>query len=141
VAAPTVIASSDTEPTLQRPSQVSLAVRLLWISLGLGAVTSAIMRPLFPSTTHTVVTQVATFALLAWLTYKIWVGRNWARVTFVVMTALGLLIYIPILSVYFRFSPVAGTINLLQCLMQLVALYLLFTEPGRGWFKARSPVA
>jgi hypothetical protein len=136
---PTPAATSEDVPL--RPSQVSTAVILLCLSLVLGQVTSVLLRPNLPHGPEALFVQVATFALLAWLTYKIWVGRNWARITFTVLFAVGLLFYVPILVRFFQFSSVAGSINLVQSLLQLVALYLLFTDPGRGWFKARSPVA
>jgi len=120
---------------------VSTAVLLLGLSLGLGIVTSALLQPHVPSRGQTLFVQVATFALLAWLMYEIWVGRNWARITYAVLWILGFAVYVPILIRFFHFSSIAGAINLLQGLLQAVALYLVFTEPGRGWFRAKSPVA
>jgi hypothetical protein len=124
-----------------RPSQVSKAVLLLSISLGLGQVTSVLLRPHLPHDGQALFVGILTVTLLAWLTYKIWVGRNWARIAFAALFALGSLLYIPMLIKFFNFSPLAGSINLVQSLLQLVALYLLFTEPGRGWFKVKAPVA
>jgi hypothetical protein len=124
-----------------RPPQVSTVVRLMWGSLLLGLVTSALLRPYLPSGSRALFIQVFTIAVMALLIYMVWAGRNWARITFTVLFALGLVIYVPILIRFFEFSPVAGALNLLQTLMQLVALYLLFAEPGRDWFKPRSRVA
>jgi len=138
---PNAIASSDIDIPAERPSQVLLAVRLLWASLGLGIVTSAIMRPHLPPGRETLFIQVATFALLGWLTYKIWAGRNWARITFLVLWVLGFIPAVPILLRTFGVSPLAGSINLVQSLLQIVALYLVFTNPGRSWFKPKVAVA
>jgi hypothetical protein len=138
---PNVIPAISDADTRVRPSQVSTAVLLLCASLGLGTVTSVLLRPHLAPVRRTLFIEIATFALLAWLTYKIWVGRNWARITFAVLAALGFVIYAPILVRLFQVSTAAGSTNLVQGLLQLVAMYLLFTHPGRGWFKPRSPVA
>jgi hypothetical protein len=127
--------------TAVRPSQVSIAVLLLAASLALGTVTTALLQPHYARNSQTVSVQILTFVLLVWLTYKIWLGRNWARITFAVFWGLGFAFYVPILLKIFQFSPVAGFINVLQSLLQIVALYFLFSDPGRRWFKGKLPVA
>jgi hypothetical protein len=124
-----------------RPPQVSLASLLLCGSLLLGFVTSALLRSYLPSGAQALFIQVFTFAVMALLIYLIWAGHNWARITFTVLFALGMVFYIPTLKGFFQFSFVAGALNLVQTLLQVVALYLLFTGPGRDWFKPRSGVA
>jgi hypothetical protein len=125
-----------------RPAQVSIAALLLTASLALGVLTSVILPTTIASNSQAAIVQVIVqiFVLIVflWLTYKIWVGRNWARITFTVLAGLGFLPYIPILMKMFRLSPLAGSINILQTLLQLVALYLLFSSPGRAWFRAKS---
>lgn len=123
-----------------RPSRVSAASVLLCISIALGPASIFLLRGQLPSGSQTFFTELVTLMVLVWLTYKIWVGRNWARIAFTVLFALGFIFYVPILLDFFRFSAVAGTVNLSQALLQLVALYLLFTGPSRRWFEARSPV-
>lgn len=130
---------SKPDITAVRPHQVSAAVVLLCLSLALGQVTSALLRQNLPHTLPALFVAVFTVVTLAWLAYKIWAGRNWARMTFSVLTILGLALYAPILMKFFQISRIAGSINLLQGLLQLVAIYLLFTQPGRSWFKPRSP--
>ena len=71
-------------------------------------------------------------AVTAWLTYNIWMGRYWARGTYAVIFGFGFLAYV--------LSAGEAKINILQSLLELVALYLLFTDPGRGWFETESPV-
>ena len=117
------------------------AVLLLFVSLGLGTVTSDLMRPHLGPAGRTLLVQIVTLALLAWLSYEIWVGRNWARITSALLWALGLVFYVPVLIRLFQASAIVGSINLIQSLLQLAAFYLLFTNPGRAWFKTSSPVA
>lgn len=123
--------------TPTRPPQVSTAVVLIAVTLALGLVNSVLLGPYLRQGGHTFFVQVVTVAVVAFLAYKIWVGRNWARITFTVLFALGLAFSVPFLLRFLQLSLIAGSINLTQTLLELVALYLLFTDPGRGWFKTR----
>jgi hypothetical protein len=116
---------------------------LLFGSLALGPVTSALLWPYLTSKASVgfvLTTQGATTALLVWLIYKMWQGRNWARITFLVLTVLGLPFYVLTLKGYFSASATAGCLNLVQTALQLVALYLIFVRPGSEWFKLRVAV-
>ena len=126
------------EVVLQRPSQVSTATLLLYGSLGLGVINSSVLWPHSRPAFHgfTLFIQAFTFALLAWLTYNIWRGRNWSRVTFVILWIIGFPFSIPIFLKLFAHSTLTGSISLLQNALQLGALYLLFTQPGRSWFRS-----
>src|SRR5215510_12692932 len=78
---------ADAEPGLpaHKPSQVVLAVRLLWGMLALGVVNSAVQWPKLVETTPPemiIAIQLVTFGIIAWLTIKISSGRNWARITY-----------------------------------------------------------
>src|SRR5580658_4528571 len=138
---PNVVSTTSAVEPRGRPSQVSTAAGLMWGSLLLGLVTSALLRGHLPSGAHALFIQVFTFGVLALLTYLIWAGHNWARITFTVLFALGLVFYGPILIRFFQSSPMAGALNLVQTLLQLIAIYLLFTKPARDWFKQKSGVA
>ena len=124
----------------ERPLQISTAVTLIWISICLGTLDSILLwRNLTASASvgFVVSVQVFTVALLACLTYKIWCGRNWARIVFVVLWAIGLIPYASTLPKFFTHSTIAGGINLFQTLLQLSALGLIFIGPGRFWFMPR----
>jgi len=119
------------------PTQILLATRLLWVQLGLGLINSIIQWGYFTSkaTPAFVITvQATTFVIMAWLIYKIWRGRNWARITFAILFLLGLIPALPILADVFRRSLVAGCLTTAGTICQLVALYLIFVAPGRSWF-------
>lgn len=79
---------SNSAVAAERPHQVSTAVLLLCLSLALGQVTSALLRQNLPHNAAALFVEVFTVASLAWLTYKIRVGRNWARMTFSVLDTL-----------------------------------------------------
>jgi hypothetical protein len=89
----------------------------------------------------TLTVQVTTFLFLAWLTYKIWRGRNWARITFLALYLVGLPFSIPTVRGLFSASVTVGCITVLQTILQLAAIYLLFAKPGSNWFKRDFAVA
>jgi hypothetical protein len=141
---PTAPVADLTNPVVAmgRPRQVSVAARLLAASLALGVITSTIVQPHTAMNSRAALVQISseilTFSIIAWLAYKIWIGRNWARITFAVLTGVGWAFYVPALIRIFQLSPVAGSINILQTLLQLAALYLLFSNPGRAWFGGKA---
>ena len=121
----------------ERPSQVSTAVVMIYLSLGLGILDSALLWTYLLTTAtvgRLIFVQVLTVALIGWLSYKIWRGRNWARITFAALWIIGVIPYIPTLAGFFHHSTIAAWINLLQTLLQLCALCLVFLTPGRVWF-------
>jgi hypothetical protein len=120
-----------------RPARVLNAVQLLAASQALGLVTTALLKPHLAASALVTFAEILTEVLFVWLIYLIWIGSNRARITFALLLGLGLPGYIPILLEFFRISAVAGSINLIQSLLQFVALYFLFTEPARGWFKRK----
>jgi hypothetical protein len=122
-----------------RPSGVSMAVALYSISLVLGIIDTGLLWDHLITTASLgfiLLVQALIFTLLGFLTYKIWRGRNWARIASAVLYVVGLIPYIPALIGFFRHSTIAGSINLLEALLQLFALYLVFLTPARRWFKA-----
>jgi len=119
------------------PAQVLLATRLLWLSLGLGLVNSAIQWRFLTSQAKpafVLIVQPITLALMVWLTCMVWKGRNWARITLVILLALGLLPSLQLMGATFRRDPLAGSLTAIITICQLTAMYLVFTNPGRSWF-------
>ncbi len=122
----------------ERPRQVSTALRLLWTSLGLGLVTSALdwsYVGAVASAGFTVAVLLVVLGLTAFLIVKMGAGRNWARITFLVLFLAGAAPYVPNLIAMYGRSLLTGTVSLLQLVLQIVALYLLFTRPGADWFR------
>jgi hypothetical protein len=82
----------------------------------------------------TLVTIGILSALQAWVIYKISTRRNWARYVSLVATVLSALLGL----------GSSGTMNLgsliimvIGLLLDCAALFLLFTRPGKDWFKPR----
>jgi hypothetical protein len=114
-----------------RPTQVSVAVLLLCVSLGIDAVTSALSWTHRAPSVHTLSSGIFWFAVNAWLAFNIWMGLDRARSIYAALFGLGIVLYFLI----------PGTkIDIPRSLIDLVALCLLYVGPGRGWFAAKSPI-
>jgi hypothetical protein len=134
----------------RRPAEIDKAMFLLWLSLGL-AVLNTIwnwrhLEAISRSPTSHVSRVVLIWSVSALLYWKIGQGRNWARITLLVLFILAFVFFIfvlalvpsmPILWVSFQRSAGAGILIVVGSALQLYALWLVFTAPGRGWFKSR----
>ena len=123
-----------------RPLRVSTAVTLLWASLALGIVTSLLDVRFLTSVAapgFTVGILVVVFLVTAWLVVKISAGRNWARLTFLVLFLVGAVPYALSLAAMFERRALAGAVSVVQFALQICALYLIFTRPGADWFSRK----
>jgi hypothetical protein len=115
-----------------RPSPVTRAVRLLYLSLPLMVLSTAYDYEGLPG--EAVFYAVATL-LLAWLYSRIGRGRNWARITFLVLT----LISVPAMVEHYpelRADAVWHLVlDLTVLAMEFAAAYLLLTRPAASWFR------
>jgi hypothetical protein len=114
-----------------RPTQVSMAVLLLCVSLVTDVMTMAFSWVhLGPRLSFFSLPEILDDAAMAGLVYLIWLGRSWARAVYAILFGLGLVsALVP-----------GGGINILWSSTVLVALFLLFAPPSRRWFQANSPV-
>lgn len=132
----------ETKNAVQKPQSVATAVNLLWASLAVGLVKMLMdfsnLSAVAPAA-FTNFVLVFTFALIAFLIFKISAERNWARITFLVMFVIGMLPTLPLMLGEFSRSPVVGALSVAQVGLQVYALFLLFTQPGSVWFRKVAP--
>ncbi len=133
------------EPTTEpvgdaRPGEVTLAVRLLWISIAIGLLITGLRVAGLVSGASLVVALllgVVIFGFYLFLVSRISAGRNWARIVFLVLFLIGLPFSIPTYLAELRKSVLFGSISILIAVIQLVATYLLFTKNSNRWFRQR----
>lgn len=124
------------------PRAVVQAVWLLWTSLAVGLVELALsMNPfrkpaeLQPEAHMTVFGVLASITLIGTaylvLVHHVRKGRNWARVTVLVLVALGV---VESLVARRALEIIPFLLNLLEILLDIAALALLFSNPGSQWF-------
>jgi len=80
---------------------------------------------------------LVTFTLLLVLIYLIGQGKNWARISFLVLWLIGILLFLSAtpLRRFLAAHPISGMFALLQYVFQVVALVLLFQNESSRWFR------
>jgi len=122
-----------------QPSKIATAVKLLYATLGIG-----IIRSIIESSRHAEASSVgfvlfitfAVFGLMWLLIYMTGKGKNWARITFLVLFILGVPLSILPMIQSLTHEPISGILGLAQVVMQVVALVFLFQGESSAWFKA-----
>jgi len=77
--------------------------------------------------------------LWAFLTFKIADRRNWARITYLIFTGIGLPLNIPIVLADFQSNAVLGLVTAASIIFPIIGLWLLFTSPGNHSFRVPRP--
>jgi len=67
--------------------------------------------------------------------YMIGKGRNWARITFLVLFIIGIPFAILPLLQSLAANPISGLLGIGQTVIQVIALVFLFQKPSSAWFK------
>ena len=124
---------------LAQPSKVATAVRVLYATLGIG-----IIRSILESSRHAEASSIGfvlfiTFFVLGLMWFLIYMtgkGRNWARITFLVLFILGVPLSILPMIQSLTNEPISGVLGLVQIGMQVTALVFLFQGGSSVWFKA-----
>jgi hypothetical protein len=120
----------NAQPTIAKPATVTRAIWLMCVSLGILFVAS-----LWVAFHNAIASQQGFFELviMAWLTHKTNQGRNWARITFLVLYIIGTLISVPALFMVPQ-TVVSFGVFIIQAILQLAALIMLFGRDARPWF-------
>jgi hypothetical protein len=71
----------------------------------------------------------------AWVIYKIAHRRNWARFVALGSVVLSALLWFGAARQRFSAAPGMGIMGAVELAIDGIALYLLFSNPGRQWFK------
>ncbi len=128
----------EAQDSAQKPQSVKTAVNLLWASLAVGLVKMLMdlsnLSAIAPAA-FTNFVLIFVFAFIAFLIFKISAGRNWARITFLVLFVIGMLPTLPLMLGEFSRAPVVGALSVAQVGLQVYALFLLFTQPGSAWYR------
>jgi hypothetical protein len=124
---------------IERPQSVTVALWVLWIGLGVD-VAFVLSRLGGDLDAHTpasgLIGQMIGFAIASSLFVMIGQGRNWARITYLVLTCVGLAIVAFVYQQLMSESPLIRIAAFGRPLANAVAMYLVFI-PGRDWFRPR----
>jgi len=124
---------------LAQPSKVATAVKLLYVTLGIGIIRSIIefSRQAEESSVGFVLfIMLFVFGIMLFFIYMIGKGKNWARIAFLVLFIIGVPLSISYMIQSLSHNPISGVLGLLQVVMQVIGLVLLFQSGSSTWFKA-----
>lgn len=128
-----------------RPRDVRNAVILLYVSLGIGLLQITLTSEALYESTATLgqdtaenatrlIVIVGFFVLaISWFfIHMIYQGRDWARITYLVLFVIGLPFFFMSVS---NADLLCGWLGVGQALVQLRALWFLFQPPSNAWFR------
>lgn len=124
-----------------KPQIIKNAVLMLWISLGLGVVRSAWEIPAQAaqsSVGFVVFVMVFTLLFIGLFISMIDKGKNWARITFLVLFILGVPLSILSLLQSLSYAPISGLIGISQVVLQTTAVVFLFMKESSTWFRLQN---
>ncbi len=129
---------TDREQIARHP-KVAVAVKLLYVTLGIGIIRSIIefsRQAEASSVGFVLFVMFFVFGIMLFFIYMIGKGKNWARITFLVLFIIGVPLSILPMIQSLSHYPVSGVLGLLQVAMQAIALVLLFQSGSSAWFTA-----
>jgi hypothetical protein len=129
---------SALEPAGERPREITLVVQLAVISFVLGIIAMLLAWDFYrqlQSVAATVSGQVFSLVLMGWIYIKIWQGRNWARITWLVFAIIGLGMMVftyPMISA--SLPAVSKAQMVVGTGISFVQFWLLYFSAGKRWF-------
>lgn len=130
----------DKSAKLQRPPETTSAVLLLFASLTIGLIRATFGLTQIASGTALIFAGLivtAFFALGFFLAWKIFTGKNWARVLLLVLV----LINFPFALLgnfgELKQNILSGVLSIVIEVILWIGTYLLFTKKSNVWFKGR----
>ena len=124
----------------ERPSEVDLAVAILWTKFLLAIVAALVVwYPFFTSNPQSILFPLSVLFLVlgcyAYIISAVSVGKNWARICLLVFVLIGICYSIFNSSTYFSGSTFRDIVTVLQDLMQISAVVALFAPNSNLWFE------
>lgn len=123
---------------IERPSEVTRAVYLLWVCLSISIVHTFLAWGYITANRPAATIAYVLFfnwVLDAFLFWRIGEGSNWARITLLVKVLLVLFPFYVSVRLTFAYSIRLGVLSVLQFLLEAAAMYSLFAYPGSVWFR------
>jgi hypothetical protein len=121
-----------------RPANVAAAMKLLYATLGIGVLRSVVefhgLSEAVPAE-FIVTVWVLVITIMLTLFHNIGVGRNWARIVFLVLFVAGLPFSIEPLLLSLSSNVVSGILGVAQMAGQITALIMLFRPDSNAWFR------
>ena len=130
----------ESAAVVERPKEVTRAVQLISASFAIGGIRAVFDLAQKVSGARyflTILLLVAFLGICFFFVSKIAAGRNWARITFLVLLLIGLPLAVPGYIGELRTSLLYGSLSMIMAILQVIGTYLLFTKQSNLWFRTR----
>jgi len=88
-----------------------------------------------PTTILITTIVVVPFVLLgAFLIYMVYKGKNWARITFLILFVVGIILNIENMILWFFAVQILLALYLLEIVLTITALYFLLQDKSSKWY-------
>lgn len=125
----------------QKPRSVSIAINLLVISTIAGFINSIISQAIGDrqkySNEFELLTVIFTLGYMFFFISKLSARKNWARITFLIIFILGMLMLPFTLTLLLKNSLIVAMLSFVISLLQILALFFLFTKESNAWYSAK----
>jgi hypothetical protein len=133
------------ETSRPRPKKVTDAMRMLYITLGIGILRSSLEANANSERTGVTVgflmfVTLGVMAISTWLIMMVGRRRNWARIAFLILILTGLIPSVQLIFSSFAISPVSGLLGIGQAVLQVIALVYLVQKDSSEWFRQKSTI-
>jgi len=125
---------------IKKPQSVTTGINLLVISIVLGIINSIIRNTTAPieNSTSNVFILIFSFVIMIFFIYQMNIGKKWARTTFLILFILGSLMMPFSLPILFKANPIVGGMTIVLTLIQIIALFYIYSEDGSEWYNSKS---
>lgn len=124
-----------------RPRVVSIILWLLWVNIAIEILDKILdVRDAWPTVSIAVVPSAITtimVGVLCWLIFMIGRRRNWARITYALLFAFGMIFHLVSWQNTLQSPPRELIAIVLQSVLQLSAMILVFLPASNAWFRSR----
>jgi hypothetical protein len=125
-------------PLFHKPSSIVAAMNIMYAGLFLSILTWALgwwtTAMYAPAPVQSVVILIVTVGITFALIKCIGLGMKWARVVLLVLFLLGLAVMPWTIVALLKASMFVAVLSLLQTILQVIALYYLFSRASSQWF-------
>ena len=107
------------------PKNILIGVKLLIIALGLGIIRTITIIPMLEDPIArriTVIIAVPSVLLAGFLIYKIYKEKNWARIIFLVLFIVGVILNIENMILWFFAAPILLVLYIIETIVIIIAL-------------------
>ena len=122
-----------------QPTHIKSAVILIAFPLVIGFIKFAFDYDFITSLAPILITMiimVITALIMLFFAYKIWTGRNWARIVFTVFFVIGIYPAFLLLPAEANRSVLVFLGSILQVLSQVAAIIFMYLPTSNNWFKS-----